>query len=105
VGFGGAGGRTNSGPGAGGTGGLSVPKATHNGRLVCFAYNQVAGCGRARASVDACKDARGGIYAHYCNFYFKNTQSHCLMPHPRCSNHWGLRIVMQQRSTATIAGH
>lgn len=65
----------------------SSPRAVHNGRLVCFNYNQRQGCTRQQASRDACKDASGKVYAHYCNFFDKARNAFCLAMHPRCVNH------------------
>ena len=65
----------------------TTPRAIHNGRLVCFNYNQRQGCTRQQASRDACKDSAGRSYAHYCNFYDKARGGFCLAMHPRCMNH------------------
>ncbi len=70
-----------------GKGGISTPRATHNGRPVCFAFNQRDGCKRQRGAADACRDPAGKLYAHYCNFYCRTRKMHCLAPHPRCANH------------------
>lgn len=63
------------------------PRAVHNGRLVCFSFNQRDGCKRPRGAYDACKDANGRLYAHYCNHYDKGRRAHCLAMHPRSANH------------------
>jgi hypothetical protein len=74
--------------GAAGKSGLgSGPRAVHNGRPVCFAFNQKEGCKRQRGANDACRDPNGKLYAHYCNFYDRNRAMHCLAMHARCANH------------------
>ncbi len=73
--------------GGGGGSGAAVPKAMHNNRPVCFAFNLREGCKRQRGAPDACKDATGRLYAHYCNHYDKGRRAHCLAMHPRCMFH------------------
>jgi len=73
--------------GASGKTGGAAPRATQNGRPVCFAYNQKEGCKRQRGAHDACRDAAGKLYAHYCNFYDRVKAAHCLAMHARCANH------------------
>jgi hypothetical protein len=68
-------------------GGKNGPRAMHNGRAVCFAFNLREGCKRQRGAVDACKDATGRLYAHYCNYFDKKKGAHCLAVHPRCVFH------------------
>jgi len=70
-----------------GRAGGSGQVATHNGRLVCFNFNSPAGCKRQQAARDACKDAGGKQYAHYCNHLDKAKNVFCLAMHPRCANH------------------
>ena len=72
---------------SGGRGGGTAPMATHNGRLVCFNFNSAGGCKRQQATRDACKDAAGKQYAHYCNYLDKGRNQFCLAMHPRCANH------------------
>jgi hypothetical protein len=81
---GGAGGKGSA---AAGRGSGTAPMATHNGRLVCFSFNSIGGCKRTQAARDACKDASGKQYAHYCNFLDKARNVFCLAMHPRCANH------------------
>jgi len=83
----GRGGGSSRGAAGGRTGGGSAPAATHNGRLVCFNFNSAGGCKRQQAARDACKDAAGKQYAHYCNFLDKARNQYCLAMHPRCANH------------------
>ena len=96
----GAGARTGGRPGGGGNGrpatdgrsaggsaGSGNPRAMHNGRAVCFQFNQRDGCKRQRGANDACRDPAGRLYAHYCNHYDKKKGMHCLAMHPRCANH------------------
>ena len=86
---GGRGGQSG-GPGggnSGGGGGTSPPKAMHNGRLVCFNFNQAAGCGRKQGAPDACIDGKGALYAHYCNFFDRSSGKYCLAKHPRVNFH------------------
>jgi len=75
--------------GASGSGkaGASAPRAVQGGRPVCFAFNQKEGCKRQRGANDACRDAAGKLYAHYCNFYDRAKAAHCLAMHARCANH------------------
>ena len=68
-------------------GGSGNPRAMHNGRAVCFQFNQREGCKRQRGAQDACRDPTGTLYAHYCNFFDKRKGAHCLAMHPRCANH------------------
>ena len=68
-------------------GGSGNPRAMHNGRAVCFQFNQREGCKRQRGAQDACRDPTGTLYAHYCNFFDKRRGAHCLAMHPRCANH------------------
>jgi hypothetical protein len=77
----------NSSQGGGGSGGLNTPKAIHKGRLVCFNFNQASGCGRKQGAPDACVDRKGTLYAHYCNFFDRNTGKHCFAQHPRIQFH------------------
>jgi hypothetical protein len=65
----------------------NAPRALHNNRPVCFAFNLKEGCKRQRGAQDACRDATGRLYAHYCNYYDKNRKLHCLAMHPRCNFH------------------
>ncbi len=65
----------------------NVPRAMQSGRPVCYAFNQREGCKRQRGAIDACRDASGKLYAHYCNFYDKSRKAHCLAVHPRCAMH------------------
>ena len=82
----GKGGAAASGKSGAGGGGVT-PRALHNGRPVCFAFNQKEGCKRQRGAADACKDLGGRMFAHYCNFYDRVKAAHCLAMHSRCANH------------------
>jgi hypothetical protein len=76
------------GPGAKTGGGLRTPPARVNGVPVCYNFNQTGGCtGRDRQGQHACKDKKGNVYAHYCNWWDVKLAKHCLKPHPRASNH------------------
>ena len=72
---------------AGKPGMSSGPRAVHNGRPVCFAFNLREGCKRQRGAADACKDQNGKLFAHYCNNFDRAKGAHCLAMHPRCANH------------------
>jgi len=80
-------GRDSRGQQGAGKGGLNTPRAMHNNRLVCYAFNQKDGCKRPRGAADACKDANGKLFAHYCNNFDRVKGTHCLAMHPRCANH------------------
>ena len=73
--------------GAAGKSGAGNPRAVHNGRPVCFAFNQREGCKRQRGANDACRDNNGKLYAHYCNHFDRVRAVHCLAMHARCANH------------------
>ena len=75
-----------SGSGTGG-GGLSTPKAIHNGRPVCYNFNQASGCGRKQGAPDACVDKKGSLFAHYCNYFVRNSGRHCYAQHLRVRFH------------------
>ena len=68
-------------------GGLRIPKVLHNNRPLCFGYNQASGCGRKPGASDACKDYKGSLFAHYCNYFDRSTGQHCLRQHPRVQFH------------------
>jgi hypothetical protein len=80
-------GKGKGGPGSDAKGGSGNARALHNGRPVCYSFNQREGCKRQRASYDACRDAAGKQYAHYCNHYDKAKKAHCLAMHARCVAH------------------
>jgi hypothetical protein len=89
-----AGGR--GGGNAGGRGGQQkarnvTPRASFRGGPVCFAFNQVGGCGRPAApGGGGCTDngvTPPRLYHHVCNFFTKATNAHCLKQHPRHNNH------------------
>jgi len=65
----------------------SSPRAVHSGRPVCFAFNLRDGCKRQRGAADACRDPNGKLYAHYCNYFDRAKNAHCLAMHSRCANH------------------
>jgi hypothetical protein len=84
----GAGAKNNGGFGAKSGGGLKTPPARMNRVPVCFNFNQAGGCtGRDRQGPHACKDKKGNVYSHYCNWWDVKSGKHCLKPHPRVSNH------------------
>jgi hypothetical protein len=56
-----------------------------NGDLVCFHFNNRAGCTRP-AKGSGCDNGRGGVYAHVCNYEFGNGVN-CLAKHARHNNH------------------
>ena len=70
-----------------GNGGAQIPKGMHNNRPLCFGYNQNSGCGRKPGASDACKDHGGALFAHYCNYFDRNSGQHCLRQHPRVQFH------------------
>jgi hypothetical protein len=80
-----------AGPGRGGLqrGRVATPRASFKGGPVCFAYNQVGGCGRPTAP-GGCVDNGATpprLYHHVCNFLTRATNNFCLKQHPRHSNH------------------
>jgi hypothetical protein len=78
----------SAGRGGASGGGLRTPPARINGLPVCYNFNQAGGCsGRDRQGPNACKDKKGNVYAHYCNWWDVKANKHCLKPHPRVSNH------------------
>ena len=94
------GGSSKSGGGSGGKGGgqsgwppksgggMNTPPAKVNGVPVCYKFNQVDGCkGRDRQGPNACKDAKGNVYSHFCNWFDSSSGKHCLKPHSRVKNH------------------
>jgi hypothetical protein len=56
-----------------------------NGDLVCFHFNNRAGCSRPVKGA-GCDNGRGGTYAHVCNYEFGNGVN-CLAKHARHNNH------------------
>ncbi len=68
---------------------VATPRASFKGGPVCFAYNQVGGCGRPTAP-GGCVDNGSTpprLYHHVCNFLTRATNNFCLKQHPRHSNH------------------
>ena len=88
---GGQGGGQNSGRGRGGKGprsGLQHRSGAlrHQGKLICYLYNNKGpGCQRPVVN-GGCDDGKGGIFAHVCNFVTSPGQV-CAAAHPRSKNH------------------
>ncbi len=64
--------------------------ARFQGLSVCYGYNGKSGCNRIAPGTSAitCKDGTGqNVFAHVCNHFFKDKNTHCLQNHPRFGNH------------------
>ena len=48
----------------------------------CYGFN-LSGCNNPTQFKNGCKDALGREFAHYCNSFNTQSQTHCLKPHPR----------------------
>lgn len=60
------------------------PRPLFKGGLVCYAFNQAAGCGRV-ASGSGCKEGGGGgkEFHHVCTFYDRKTSKYCYAAHSK----------------------
>ena len=70
-----------------GGGGLQTPPAVFNGVPVCYSYNSSMGCSRPKHGQNSCKDAKGAVFAHVCNWWDQKATKHCFLVHPRVMNH------------------
>jgi hypothetical protein len=68
-------------------GGLQTPPAVFNGVPVCYSYNASMGCSRPKHGQNSCKDGKGAVFAHVCNWWDNKASKHCLMIHSRAMNH------------------
>jgi len=62
------------------------PRPLFKGGLVCYAFNQPAGCGRVASSI-GCKDGAvgGKEFHHVCTFYNRKTSKYCYAAHSKAS--------------------
>ena len=92
----GAGNSGGPGPGQAGRPGQSAAAARVNragakvqGVPVCYAYNSLPGCSRARTPHNSatCMDGNGAHFAHFCNYLDLPSGTFCLQAHSRVANH------------------
>ena len=71
----------------GGGGGLNTPPAVFNSVPVCYGFNSSMGCSRPKHGQNSCKDQKGAVFAHVCNWWDAKAKKHCMMQHAGVANH------------------